>query len=76
MMRRYPCWNVLALVCSSLLLGGPGMAQQAANPLASHRSPVDLVVDPTDTWAVTANQTSGTLSLVSDLIPEESQREH
>ncbi|MFP6620422.1 MAG: beta-propeller fold lactonase family protein [Pirellulaceae bacterium] len=64
MMHRYPCWNALALVCSSLLLGGPGMAQQAANPLASHRSPVDLVVNPTDTWAVTANQTSGTLSLV------------
>ena len=59
-MHRYPCWNVLALVCSSLLLGGPGMAQQAANPLANHRSPVDLVVNPTKAKQLTNVRASGT----------------
>ncbi|MCP3691854.1 MAG: hypothetical protein GY917_06650, partial [Planctomycetaceae bacterium] len=58
MMRRYRCWNALLLFFISLVMNGPAQAQEAPHPLASHRSPVDLVVNPTDTWAVTVNQTS------------------
>lgn len=57
------CWW---LVCNSLLLvSGPAVAQQTAGTIAGHRSPVDLAINTTDAWAVTANQSSHSVSLVS-----------
>jgi DNA-binding beta-propeller fold protein YncE len=57
------CWW---LVCNSLLLvGGQTVAQQTAGTIAGHRSPVDLAINTTDAWAVTANQSSHSVSLVS-----------
>ncbi|HIN94034.1 MAG TPA: c-type cytochrome [Planctomycetes bacterium] len=57
------CWW---LVCNSLLLvGGQAVAQQTAGTIAGHRSPVDLAINITDAWAVTANQSSHSVSLVS-----------
>jgi DNA-binding beta-propeller fold protein YncE len=57
------CWW---LVCNSLLLvGGQAVAQQTLGTIAGHRSPVDLAINTTDAWAVTANQSSHSVSLVS-----------
>lgn len=57
------CWW---LVCNSLLLvGGQAVAQQTSGTIAGHRSPVDLAINTTDAWAVTANQSSHSVSLVS-----------
>ena len=57
------CWW---LVCNSLLLvSGQAVAQQTAGTIAGHRSPVDLAINSTEAWAVTANQSSHSVSLVS-----------
>src|SRR3954454_18758395 len=55
-MRR--SWAVMAaIICwSAAVLSGI-----AAEP---HRSPVDLVLGPSDAWLATVNQTSDTVSLV------------
>ena len=57
------CWW---LICNSLLLvSGQAVAQQTAGSIAGHRSPVDLAINITEGWAVTANQSSHSVSLVS-----------
>ena len=57
------CWW---LVCNSLLLvSGQAVAQQTAGTIAGHRSPVDLAINSTEAWAVTATQSSQSVSLVS-----------
>ncbi|MFI4874123.1 MAG: YncE family protein, partial [Blastopirellula sp. JB062] len=44
-----------------LLLASSGAI---ASPSAPYRSPVDVALDPKGEWLVSANQTSGTLSLI------------
>ncbi|HIA19333.1 MAG TPA: hypothetical protein EYN70_07960, partial [Planctomycetaceae bacterium] len=55
-------WGIL---CGSLMGIGQTAAQEADSAISGDRSPVDLVVNATDAWAVTANQTSQSVSLVS-----------
>ena len=51
--------------CSMLLVSGQAVAQPAAGTISGHRSPVDLAINTTAAWAVTANQGSHSVSLVS-----------
>ena len=55
-------WGIL---CGSLMGIGQTAAQEADSAIFGDRSPVDLVVNATDAWAVTVNQTSQSVSLVS-----------
>ena len=54
------------LVFSSLLLlSGKVVGQSETNPISGHRSPVDLAINAAEGWALTANQSSNSVSLVS-----------
>jgi DNA-binding beta-propeller fold protein YncE len=59
-----------AILCSAVLFRGTVRADDAnASPgrvaARIERSPVDLAIGPDDSWAVTVNQTSNSVSLVS-----------
>ncbi len=71
-MHRFPMIFVMALACLAVLL----FSGNRTNGQGSHadflkiaadvdRSPVDLVISPCESWLVTVNQTSDSVSLVS-----------
>jgi DNA-binding beta-propeller fold protein YncE len=54
------------LVFSSLLLlSDKAVGQSEANAITGHRSPVDLAINAAEGWALTVNQSSNSVSLVS-----------
>lgn len=53
------------MAASLALLATFALAADPPKLVEPHRSPVDLVVGPDETWLVTANSTSNTLSLVN-----------
>lgn len=55
------CW---LLCCSLVLISGQAVAQQVSATTSGHRSPVDLAINTAESWAVTANQSSHSVSLV------------
>ncbi|MCP4811031.1 MAG: beta-propeller fold lactonase family protein, partial [Planctomycetaceae bacterium] len=55
------CW---LLCCSLVLISGQAVAQQVSATISGHRSPVDLAINSAESWAVTANQSSHSVSLV------------
>jgi len=66
MMRRPGNQLKWVLVFSSLLLlGGQAVGQSVSSTVSRHRSPVDLAINTAEGWAVTANQSSNSVSLVS-----------
>lgn len=62
---RTGTWLAVAcgVVCAAAGFGSLALADQPAE--SADRSPVDLVLTEDEQWLVTANQTSGTLSLVA-----------